>query len=134
SKVDLAGYRGKLVLVDHWVTTCSACIHAMARLHDVYLRYKEQGFEVLSVCYDGKAQREKGLRIEKEMGLTWITVAADGMWDAMSHRYGYQGVPQYMLLNRDGTLHAGTAEVDMGRGLQPLLDEMLVAEAAAKKM
>ena len=38
-----------------------------------------------------------------------------------------------MLLNRDGTLYAGTGEVDMGRNLEALLEEMLADEAAEKE-
>lgn len=129
---DVNEFKGKVVLVDHWATTCSACIDAMPRLHDIYERYNEEGFEVVSIAYDGTAQRRRIERIEKELGLTWTTLDGEGQWEEISNKYGYQGFPQYMLLNRDGTHYAGTGEINMGRNLEALLEEMLAAEAAEK--
>lgn len=73
------------------------------------------------------------MRIDRELGLTWTTLNGEGQWEEISEKYGYVGFPQYMLLNRDGTLYAGTGEVDMGRNLEALLDEMLAAEVTEKK-
>lgn len=128
---DIADMRGRIVLIDHWATTCASCIEAMPRIHDVYERYKDSGFEVVSIAYDGTSQRRRIERIETELGLTWTTLNAEGQWEDISEKYGYQGFPQYMLLNRDGTLYAGTGEVDMGRNLEALLEEMLAAETDA---
>lgn len=129
---DLEALRGKIVLVDYWATSCSSCIKAMPRIKTVYDRYRERGFEVLSVCFDGNAKRKRVERAEKEMGLTWTTLAADGLWPEFKRRYRWDGVPQYMLLDRQGRLVAGTSEIDMGRNLEALLDEMLAKEAAEK--
>lgn len=128
---DLKALRGKIVLVDYWATTCSSCIAAMPRIKAVYDRYRERGFEVLSVCFDGKAQRKRVERAEKEMGLTWTTLAADELRPELKRRYGYESVPQYMLLDRQGRLVAETSEIDMGRNLEELLEQMLAKEAAA---
>ena len=105
----------------------------MPRIHDVYEQYNSRGFEVLSIAYDGTSQRRRIERIKKELGLTWTTLDGEGQWQEIAENYGYQGFPQYMLLNRDGTLYAGTGEVDMGRNLADLLDEMLAAEEAEKE-
>ncbi len=125
---DIKDLRGKIVLVDHWTTDCTACIAAMPRLHEIYARYKSKGFEVVSIAYDGTTKRKRVLRIEDELELTWTAVNGEGQRWTVADKYGYQGFPQYMLLNRDGTLYAGTGEVDMGRNLEALLDELLAAE------
>ena len=130
---DLRAYRGNIVLVDHWSTSCASCIYAMPRLHEIYEAYKDEGFEVVSIAYDGSSNRKNIMRIEHELDLSWITVNGEGQWETIRAKYGYQGFPQYMLLNRDGTLFAGTGEVDMGRNLEALLEEMLAAEAAEKE-
>ena len=127
---DLKALRGKIVLVDYWATTCASCIAAMPRIKAVYDRYRGRGFEVLSVCFDGKARRKRVERAEKEMGLTWTTLAADELRLELKRRYGYESVPQYMLLDRQGRLVAETSEIDMGRNLEALLDEMLAQERA----
>lgn len=125
-------YRGKIVLVDHWATSCVSCISAMPRLRDSYLRYRDRGFEVFSIAYDATSNRARVRRIKDELELVWMTVDGEGQWERISARYGYQGFPQYMLLNRDGTLYAGTGEVDI-RNLEALLEEMLAGEAAEKE-
>ena len=125
--------RGLIVLVDHWATTCSACVASMPLIHDVYSRYRDKGFEVISIAYDGLAKKKLVTRYKQELGLTWTTLLADGQWDEISARYGYVGFPQYMLLRRDGTLYAGTHELNSGRNLEILLDEMLAAEVAEKE-
>ena len=129
---DIADYRGQIVLVEHWTSSCASCIAAMPRIYGVYLEYQSRGFEVVSIAYDGTRNRQRVLRLEKELGLSWVTVNGEGLLEQISKRYGYAGVPQYMLLNRDGTLHAGTREVDMGRNLEVLLEEMFAEEAEEK--
>lgn len=130
---DVTDMRGVIVLVDHWATSCASCIAAMPRIQDIYEDYKNKGFDVVSIAYDGTSKRKLVERIEKELGLTWTTLDGEGQWEDISEKYGYQGFPQYMLLNRNGTLHADTNEVDMGRNLEALLDEMLATEAAEKE-
>ena len=87
------------------------------------------GFEVVSLAYDGTRRRARVLRIKDELGLEdWISINAESVRNEMYEQYDIWTFPQYMLLNRDGTLYAGTDEVDLGRNLPSLLDEMLAAE------
>ena len=104
-------YRDKVVLVDHWATTCSSCIAAMPDLHELYLELKSQGFEVISIVYDGTSKRRRVDRVINELSLTWPTVDGEGQWQSVRDRYGYNGFPQYMLLNRKGELIADTADL-----------------------
>lgn len=130
----LAQLRGRPVLVDHWATTCASCISAMPVIDGVYEEYKDKGFVVVSIAYDGSSERNLVMRIKGELGLDeWISLNGEGAWTEIANKYGYQGFPQYMLLNRDGTVYAGTGEVDLGRNLEALLEEMLAAEAAEKE-
>ena len=108
---DMLTYRDKVVLVDHWATTCSSCIAAMPDLHELYLELKSQGFEVISIVYDGTSKRRRVDRVINELSLTWPTVDGEGQWQSVRDRYGYNGFPQYMLLNRKGELIADTADL-----------------------
>ena len=130
---DISDIYGNIILVDHWATTCASCIEAMPKIHEFYLRFKSEGFEVASVCYDCGENQDRASRLEKEMGLSWPMIVADDQWERVSSQYGYSGVPQYMLLNRDGTLYAGTAEINEGNNLENLVIRMLAAEAAEQE-
>ena len=128
--VETEDHIGKIVLLDHWDTNCAPCIAAFPGIHETYLKYQDQGFEVLSIAYDGESQRKAVERIKERMGLTWTTLNGEGLWPAVAAKYGYPGYPQYMLLDREGRWVAGTAEMGNGANLEALLEDLLAEEKA----
>ena len=47
--VDLAAYRGRLVLVNFWATWCKPCTTEMPAMQAIYEKLRDQGFVVLAV-------------------------------------------------------------------------------------
>ncbi len=49
--------RGKVVLVNFWATSCTACVHEMPQIVATHERFKARGFETLAVAmsYDPPA-------------------------------------------------------------------------------
>src|SRR5262245_44002155 len=47
STVHLSDFRGKVVLLDFWSTTCDPCLAAMPHLVELYKKEKENGLVVL---------------------------------------------------------------------------------------
>src|SRR5687767_1233203 len=45
---------GKLVLIDYWATWCGPCKEMFPTLDRLYAKYKDKGFELLSVSVDQK--------------------------------------------------------------------------------
>ena len=106
----------------------------MPAINDIYLEYRDKGFEVVSVNFDSQKNPKLLSRINNENGLTWVTLAADELWEELNDRFGFGNqVPQYMLLDRDGLLVADTKAIDYGQNLRSLLEEMLATEAAEKE-
>lgn len=103
---------GKYVLVDHWATTCASCVEAMPKKNYVYRKYRESGFEVLSIVYDGTSRRHRVQRLLSELDLQWITLNGEGQWNDVANRYSYGGYPQYMLLDKDGRVIADTSDIN----------------------
>jgi peroxiredoxin len=52
-----ASLRGKVVLVNFWATSCTACVQEMPALINTHRKYRERGFETLAVAmsYDPPA-------------------------------------------------------------------------------
>jgi peroxiredoxin len=49
SKQSTADFRGKVVLVNFWATTCTTCVAEMPKLMATYDKYKAQGFDTVAV-------------------------------------------------------------------------------------
>lgn len=52
SKFDLAGRRGKVVLLNVWATWCGPCRYEIPELQAIHDRYAPKGFEVVGVSVD----------------------------------------------------------------------------------
>ncbi len=134
-RFELASTRGNIVLLDFWATSCAACVDAMPRIDDVYETYNSIGLEIVAIVFDGTRNRDRVRRIIDQSDIAgWIVLDGEKDHARILSDLGIgSSVPQYMLLNRDGTLFASTGEVDMGRNFEALLEEMLAAEAAEQE-
>ena len=51
-KVSLLDYRGKVVFINFWATWCSTCEVEMPSMEKLYQKYKDHGFEMLTISVD----------------------------------------------------------------------------------
>lgn len=68
-KVRLSDYKGKVVLIDFWSTTCDPCMVEMPHLVELYKKNKDKGLVVLAVSLDGPESRAQvsAMAHDKEM-------------------------------------------------------------------
>jgi thiol-disulfide isomerase/thioredoxin len=50
--LDLARYRGKVVLLDFWASWCEPCRHSFPWLNDMHAKYADRGLVVIGVNVD----------------------------------------------------------------------------------
>jgi thiol-disulfide isomerase/thioredoxin len=102
SPFDLAGLKGKVVLVDYWATWCGPCIAEMPTLRKLHEKYKTQGFEIVGVSIDeDRPALEEFLASRK---LPWIVVhdaENDGQHPSVE-KYGILATPTKILIGKDG--------------------------------
>jgi peroxiredoxin len=69
TSVRLSEFRGKVVLIDFWSTTCDPCLAEMPHLVDLYKKHKDGGFVVLAISLDGPESRAQVSSVvhDKEM-------------------------------------------------------------------
>jgi len=97
SKFDWSKYKGKIVLVDFWATWCKPCLAELPNVKRNYTKYKDKGFEVVGISLDDDTDALKDfIRTEK---IAWQNITPG---DSLAERFGVEGIPFTILVNRDG--------------------------------
>ena len=132
-KFDIASLRGNHVFVMFWGTTCASCIQAMPDFHKIYLKYRDRGFEVVSIAFDADTKRRLVDRVVHENDLAWITLNGEGYWNEFNTEYGFGNIiPQYFLLDERGLLIADKQQLSSPSDLDDRLSNLLRADGFGK--
>jgi len=125
--LDWDAYRGKVVLVDFWATWCHPCRAEVPNVMKMYRAYHDKGFEVLGISLD--KTREEAESYIKQTNIPWPTMFSENpterFWQhPMVVRYGINGIPRAILVDRDGkVVHMTARGENLGRELRRLLGE-----------
>lgn len=122
--VDLAQYKGRVVLVNFWATWCGPCRKEMPDFVEVYKQQKANGFEIIGVSLD-----EEGWEVVqpflKQYKINFPVVVGDGK---LARTYGgIEFLPTSFLIDRNGFVvdkHIGMLPKEMlEQKIAPLLKE-----------
>lgn len=103
STVHLSDYKGKVVLIDFWSTTCDPCLAEMPHLVDLYKAKKDKGFIVLAVSLDGPESRAQVASIvhDKEM---IFPVLLDEETTVVAQYNPKREMPYSVVVGKDGSI------------------------------
>ncbi len=95
----LSAYKGKLVLLNFWSTTCAPCVVELPSLNELYREQKAAGLLVLGIAIDPteKPVRDLAARLRIEFP-TMLDSAKDVYFDS----YGLFGQPVSVIVDRSG--------------------------------
>jgi peroxiredoxin len=104
--VALSDFIGRgYVLIDFWASWCSPCRKENPDLVKLYDKYKDQGFEFVSVSLDHKT--DAWINAVTKDGLTWTQLIDLNAWAGEGVKtYGVRLIPYKFLIDKDGVIVA----------------------------
>lgn len=121
NNVSLASYKGKYVLLGFWASWCGPCRAENPTVLKAYSRFRDKGFDVLSISLDEK--KEKWLAAIQADNLTWTQLSDLKGWkNVAAEKYGIRAIPQNVLIDPNGNIVAKNLR---GDALERKLEEVL---------
>jgi thiol-disulfide isomerase/thioredoxin len=137
-RVNLASYKGKVVLINFWATWCPPCVAAVPQYNALVARYGKQGFDILGVNVDAVREGAKDLdqvrsavrRFLLDFKVTWENVFnLPGAGD-VARGYAVSDLPETFLVGRDGTI----LQVELsGPDLEKAIADALARQAGEQR-
>lgn len=106
--VNMADYKGKVVLLNFWATWCGPCKVEIPAFVELYDQYKDKGLVILGVSVDDSPTQLQTFMKEYRMNYPVLQMTPE-VESAFGPFYGY---PTSFFIARDGTIclkHLGPA-------------------------
>jgi len=100
--LDLADYRGKIVIVDFWASWCVPCRRSFPWLNEMQSKYADQGLVVVGVNMDAEAGEADAFL--KEFPADFRIVTDPG--GTLAKQFDVIAMPSSYVLNGDGDIVA----------------------------
>lgn len=117
-RVQLADFKGEVVLLNFFASWCGPCRQEMPILDRIHARYAPLGFTVLGVNVDKEEAAGRRMLDEIKVG---FPVGFDAQ-SAISDRYGVDAMPSTVMVDRKGNIRY------LHRGYQPGYEDAYVAQ------
>jgi thiol-disulfide isomerase/thioredoxin len=102
NQVQLADFKGQVVLLDFWATWCGPCRMSIPHLKDLYAEYKDKGLAVVGISLDQQGPavvrpfvRQQKINYPIVMGNLQVTQDYGGI----------RGIPTAFVISQDGKIY-----------------------------
>lgn len=112
SRIRLASYRGKVVLVDFWASWCSPCHKSVPQLVELRREMANSPFEIVAVNVDENPEDARKFLADHPIPYAIVTDTKG----KIPERYELPDLPTWYLLNKEGVvqyIHAGFSDGDL---------------------
>lgn len=110
SLVTLSQYKGQVVYLSFWFTTCGACVEEMPYENKLVDQFKNKPVKIVSICIGtpGAAdsqQLSKWKAASKRFGLKTVDLYSNPAWTkTLTKNYLVSAYPHYVLIGADGNI------------------------------
>ena len=115
SKISLADYKGKIVILDFWGTWCGPCVAAMPKMKMIREAFAKHGVEIIGVAVD---RTESVAKLCKKNEIPWPNVVdPEGK---LADHFGVVAFPTLMVIDKSGKhVHADIEK-------EPLVKDLII--------
>ncbi len=103
--ITLSDYSGKVVLLDFWATWCPPCKVSIPKINNLYTKYKDKGFQVISVSVDRIANfkdQDKLKKFIKQFSMNYPVVYVTR--EVRAKYGGIPSIPTVFILDKEGNV------------------------------
>lgn len=100
-RVSLDQFRGSVVLLNLWTTSCSICLSEIPTLSALQARYAPQGLRVIAVALDSQPESVRKFTEKRHLNYTVATANS-----AVEEQFGVDGFPVTFVIGRDGRMYS----------------------------
>ena len=119
--ISIEDFRGKVVLINFWASWYKPSIKNNVELKDIYSKYKNNNFEIVSISID--TYRNNWTKAIEKDGLSWTNLIEIGGWHGnVTNQFEIKGIPLNLLLDKGGKIIAVNST---GKALLKKLDFLL---------
>lgn len=93
----------KYILIDFWASWCGPCREELPYIKDLYKKYNQKGFEIISVSRDVDLTKWKSA-ISKEGIEIWRQISIVENDSSIEKKYFVFGIPHKVLIDRNGII------------------------------
>ncbi len=119
--VKLSDYRGKVVMLDFWLWTCSACRKKLSIVQETIARMPSEKVVVLAIHFEGKESVIQSYALSEGLTIP-ILLDLDG---AVSDVYKVYAFPTTFFIDRDGIIRLIDPEFSNAEELENILSTLL---------
>jgi peroxiredoxin len=120
-------WKGKVILVDFWSTSCPPCLRELPTLTKKYIEHHAKGLEILGVSNDAEVAELKAF-LDKNKDMAWPQLFdkvqnPKDEWNPVALEWGVTRMPTMFLIDRKGVLRSVSAQEDYEKEIVKLLEE-----------
>tara|TARA_R110002050_G_scaffold100580_1_gene208149 strand:- start:96037 stop:98250 length:2214 start_codon:yes stop_codon:yes gene_type:complete len=96
-------YKGKIVFVDFWATTCGPCVGTIKNMKNIRKKYRDNpDFEFVFITDARQSPEENYNTFVKEQEMENIYRVDTDMYNRFRELFKFNGIPRYIVLDKQG--------------------------------